>query len=223
MVCQLLIKPCVFEGNVVVTLMKLLLFIPACFALNMTPGPNNLLSMTNAQRYNIRVACYAGLGRLLAFAGLIILTALGLATVLYASEKLFLIIKVVGGVYLLVLAFQLWRADGATQVSTQIGGKSRFALAQQEFFLAAGNPKAILIFTAFLPQFVDPAGDVTTQLLYLGALFLVLECGAIFLYAFFGRVLGHWFARPEKQRWFNRVCATLLGSAGVGLLFVSRD
>ena len=194
--------------------MKLLLFIPACFAFIMSPGPNNLLSMTNAQRYNIRVACYAGLGRLLAFAGLIILTALGLATVLYASEKLFLIIKVVGGVYLLVLAFQLWRADGATQVSTQSGGKSRFALAQQEFFLAAGNPKAILIFTAFLPQFVDPAGDVTTQLLYLGA---------IFLYAFFGRVLGHWFARPEKQRWFNRVCATLLGSAGVGLLFVSRD
>ena len=83
----------------------LLLFLPACFALNMAPGPNNLLSMANAKRYGVRIACYAGIGRLVAFAGMITLAATGLASILYASETLFLAIKVVGGLYLFWLAF----------------------------------------------------------------------------------------------------------------------
>lgn len=68
---------------------KLLLFIPACFALNMTPGPNNLLSMNNARCYGFQAAFVAGLGRILAFSGMIALAASGLAVVLYTSETLF--------------------------------------------------------------------------------------------------------------------------------------
>ncbi|WP_345860905.1 LysE family translocator [Shewanella algae] len=203
--------------------MTILLFIPACFALNMAPGPNNLLSMANAKRYGIRTACYAGIGRLVAFVGMITLAATGLATVLYTSEKLFLAIKVVGGVYLLWLAYQLWTADSTQGDSEALGEKSFFQLARQEFLLAAGNPKAILIFTAFLPQFVDPAGSVGYQFLILGVLFLMLEWVAIAGYAFFGKALRHWFSRPSMRRLFNRVCAGLLGSAGVGLLLARRE
>ncbi|WP_349589197.1 LysE family translocator [Alteromonas sp. NFXS44] len=203
--------------------MTILLFIPACFALNMAPGPNNLLSMANAKRYGVRTACYAGIGRLVAFVAMITLAATGLATVLYTSEKLFLAIKVVGGLYLLWLAYQLWTADPTEGDSEAPGGKSFFQLARQEFLLAAGNPKAILIFTAFLPQFVDPAGSVGYQFLILGVLFLMLECVAIAGYAFFGKALRHWFSRPSMRRLFNRVCAGLLGSAGVGLLLARRE
>ncbi|MEC4768050.1 LysE family translocator [Halomonas sp. CUBES01] len=205
------------------TLMTILLFIPACFALNMAPGPNNLLSMANAKRYGIKAACYAGIGRLVAFVGMITLAATGLATVLYTSEKLFFVIKIVGGLYLLWLAFQLWTADPTDGGDEAQGGKSLFQLARQEFFLAAGNPKAILIFTAFLPQFVDPAGSVGLQFLMLGGLFLTLEWVAIAGYAFFGKALRHWFSRPSLRRLFNRLCAGLLGSAGVGLLLARRE
>ena len=72
---------------------KLLLFIPACFALNMTPGPNNLLSMNNARCYGFQAALVAGLGRIAAFSGMIALAASGLAVVLYTSETLFFLIK----------------------------------------------------------------------------------------------------------------------------------
>ena len=75
-------------------LSSLLLFIPACFALNMAPGPNNLLSLHNASRYGLRTACVAGGGRILAFSGMIALAAMGLAVVLHTSEYLFLAIKV---------------------------------------------------------------------------------------------------------------------------------
>lgn len=205
------------------TLMTILLFVPACFALNMAPGPNNLLSMANAKRYGIRVACLAGIGRLVAFVGMITLAATGLATVLYTSEKLFLAIKVAGGLYLLWLAFQLWTADSTDVGNESLAGKSLFQLSRQEFFLAVGNPKAILIFTAFLPQFVDPTGSVGLQFLILGVLFLMLEWVAIAGYAFFGKGLRHWFSRPSMRRLFNRICAGLLGSAGVGLLLARRE
>lgn len=205
------------------SLMAILLFIPACFALNMAPGPNNLLSMANAKRYGVRTACYAGIGRLVAFVGMITLAAMGLATVLSTSEKLFLIIKVVGGLYLLWIAFQLWTADPSDNENEALGGRSLLQLGRQEFFLAAGNPKAILIFTAFLPQFVDPAGSVGFQFLVLGTLFLVLEWIAIAGYAFVGKVLRNWFSRPSMRRVFNRICSGLLGSAGIGLLLARRE
>jgi threonine/homoserine/homoserine lactone efflux protein len=189
----------------------------------MAPGPNNLLSMANARQYGIRVALLAGIGRLVAFTGMITLAATGLATVLYTSEKLFFVIKVAGGLYLLWLAFQLWIADSSDCGSESLCDMSLFQLARQEFFLAVGNPKAILIFTAFLPQFVDPSGHVGFQFLILGSIFLILEWVAIAGYAYFGKVMRHWFSRPSMRRVFNRVCSGLLGSAGAGLLLARRE
>lgn len=203
-------------------LLTLLFFVPACFALNMAPGPNNLLSMSNAKRYGVRMACLAGIGRLAAFVVMIALAASGLATVLYTSEKLFLLIKVLGAGYLFWLAFQLWGAESGDE-DMAAAPMGLWGLSRQEFLLAAGNPKAILIFTAFLPQFVKPGGDVAFQFLILGALFLVLEWVAIIGYACFGAFLRHWFSRPAMRRLFNRTCASLLASAGIGLLVARRE
>ena len=114
-------------------------FIPACFALNMTPGPNNLMALNNAKRYGWSHACLAGLGRLSAFAVMITLAASGLATLLYASELFFTLLKVLGA-----------------------------------------------------------------------------------LYASAGRLLDKGLGKPSWQRAFNRLCATLLGSAGLGLLLSKR-
>lgn len=79
------------------TLMTILLFIPASFALNMAPGPNNLLSMANAKRYGIKAACCAGIGRLVAFVVMITLAATGLVTVLYTPEKLWRTVSAMAG------------------------------------------------------------------------------------------------------------------------------
>ncbi len=201
----------------------LLLFVPACFALNMAPGPNNLLSVSNATRYGFRRSCLAGAGRLVAFAGMIGLASAGLAAVLHTSELLFYAIKTVGAIYLFYLAWQLWRAlpgDGmGVGAAASVGW---WKLARQEFLVAAGNPKAILIFTAFLPQFVDPAGPVGAQFLVLGGLFLLLEVVALAAYAWMGARMQRWFAQPRGKRIFNRTCAGLLAGAGMGLLLSRR-
>jgi len=203
-------------------LATLSLFLPACFALNMAPGPNNLLSVSNATRYGYRRACVAGIGRLLAFAGMIALAAAGLAVVLQTSELLFYGIKIVGAGYLLYLAWQLWRANPAAEDAVTAPANGLLALARQEFLVAAGNPKAILIFTAFLPQFVDPNRAITPQFMLLGVLFLLLEWIAISAYAYMGLHMRRWFAEPRGKRIFNRCCAGLLSAAASVLLMAKR-
>lgn len=175
-------------------LATLSLFLPACFALNMAPGPNNLLSVSNSTRYGYRTACIAGLGRLLAFAGMIALASAGLAVVLQTSALLFYAIKIVGAAYLFYLAWQLWRANPGAEAAASDAPAGILTLARQEFLVAAGNPKAILIFTAFLPQFVNPNQPVPAQFALLGALFLLLEWIAIGAYAYMGLHMRRWFS-----------------------------
>src|SRR3989344_4634096 len=123
-------------------LTTLTLFLPACFALNMAPGPNNLLSVSNSTRYGYRTACLAGVGRLLAFAGMIALASAGLAVVLQTSELLFYAIKILGAAYLFYLALQLWRADPQAQSESGTAQGGTWAVARQEVLVAAGDTKS---------------------------------------------------------------------------------
>jgi threonine/homoserine/homoserine lactone efflux protein len=199
-----------------------LFFLPACFAINLAPGPNNLLSINVAARHGFMTAFVGGAGRLVAFAAMIVLAATGLAVVLHASEWFFLAIKLAGAAYLVLLAIQLWRSDAPAIDATHEESASLARIARQEFLVAAGNPKAILVFTAFLPQFVDIAKPMPSQFAILGASFLVLECVAIAVYAWAGMHLGKWLVRARVRRWFNRCCGAFLAAIGLSFLLVRR-
>jgi threonine/homoserine/homoserine lactone efflux protein len=201
----------------------LLLFIPACFALNLAPGPNNLMAMKNAKDLGLKIAILAGLGRLFAFSLMIAIAAFGLAKVLLASQALFMVIKIVGASYLLYIAYRLWLSEESKEQVVELEEKHLVSLAKQEFLLAIGNPKAILIFTAFLPQFIDTSGDVDQQFLLLGVMFLVLEWVAISLYACFGVYLRSLFSQPKMRTLFNKCCASFLGISGLALLLNARS
>jgi threonine/homoserine/homoserine lactone efflux protein len=199
-----------------------LFFLPACFAINLAPGPNNLLSINVAARHGFMTAFVGGTGRLVAFAMMLVLAATGLAVVLHASEWFFLAIKLAGAAYLIWLAIQLWRSDAPAIDTSQPPDASLGRIARQEFLVAAGNPKAILVFTAFLPQFVDVAKPILPQFAVLGASFLVLEWVAVALYSWAGMHLGKWLVRAKVRRWFNRVCGGFLAAIGVSFLLVRR-
>ena len=204
------------------TTAALLIFIPACFALNLSPGPNNLFAMTTATKHGTRIALFhEPLGRLLAFVLMITFASLGLVAVLHTSEVLFLVIKIVGALYLFYIAWQLWNSSAMHINKDAKPTESLLKLAQHEFMLAAGNPKAILIFTAFLPQFVDASEPVASQFMVVGSMFLILEWIAVLVYALAGSLLGPWLQSSKRQMIFNRLSATLLSGAGVGLLLSS--
>lgn len=105
-----------------------------------------------------------------------------------------------------------------------LAAEHQLAASAPHAHVAIGNPKAILIFTAFLPQFVSVGSTtpVSEQFLWLGLLFLLLEWAAIALYAGLGAYMQRWFSQPGPRRLFNRVSASLLGCAGLGLLAARR-
>lgn len=142
---------------------------------------------------------------------------------LQTSETLFFIIKIAGALYLFYLAVQLWRAPCAPAETSTTTQQPLWSLLKQEFLVAAGNPKAILIFTAFLPQFVDAGEAAAPKLAVLGALFVVLEWLAIAAYAYVSSHLSRWFASAKRRQTFNRICGSLLGVAGLGLLAARRS
>ncbi|MEO0423792.1 MAG: LysE family translocator [Pseudomonadota bacterium] len=179
-----------------------LLFIPACFALNLAFGPNNLLAMTHGANGGICFAQQAACGRLLAFVPMIGVSALGLGVILTASAAAFTAVKWLGAGYLIWLGISLWRsAPGAAMRRSEGRRLTRGQAFRSEAVVAISNPKAILIFAAFFPQFV--AVDAYWQsYALLGAAFLVLEAVAIAIYATFGCFASKYAAArlPTLQR-----------------------
>lgn len=201
-----------------------LLFIPAAFALNVFPGPNNILSLSNGARYGFTAAFYAGCGRLPAFAVMIILTAIGLGAVLAASETAFTLLKGIGAAYLIYLGIKMYFARGqavAFGLAVQPVTSLR-VLARRDFLVAASNPKAIAIFTAFFPQFLVQGQPFWVQLLLMGSVFLLLEIVAIALYAIGGLRLRGLAGSAVGLRWINRGSGIALICAGITLLFSRR-
>ena len=203
------------------TLATYLLFLPACFALNMAFGPNNLLSVNNGARWGVRPAVVAALGRLLAFALMIAVAGIGMGALLAASALAFNLVKWLGAAYLIWLGIKLLRAPAPSLAATDDAiaqAPDLRALARQEFTVAIGNPKAILVFTAFFPQFVAPEAYAQSYLL-LGMSFLGLEVVAIALYALLGARVRRLARGGPAMRWFNRVSGSMM--IGFGLLLAA--
>lgn len=195
-------------------------FIPACFALNCAPGPNNMLAFSNGARLGFGPAMLGGLGRLPAFALLIVVTIVGLGAVLAASAVAFTVVKILGALYLVYVGVQLWRKAKAL-VRMQSSETAIGALMKRDFVMAIANPKAIAIFTAFFPQFIDASAPAWGQLAQMGAVFLALEVAAVLIYVLAGAGFGRFIRSERVFVNLNRVVGAALVAAG-GSMALSR-
>ncbi|MFY0665198.1 MAG: LysE family transporter [Natronospirillum sp.] len=154
--------------------------------------------------------------QILGFAAVIGLSMFGIASLLSLAGELLLVMKIVGGLYLVWLGIQVWRSPSpGGGVGVLKGRVSRWNMARQGFLAALANPKAILFFAAFLPQFINPEVDLWLQFLIMAATFVLIEClTELFIAGFAGRVSG-WLGRCGKG--FNRVCGSLFILIGAWL------
>lgn len=205
------------------SLHDVMLFIPACLALNMIFGPNNLLSLTIGMSQGIGTAVVAAMGRLVAFVIMIAISAVGMGALMAASPFLFDVVKWIGALYLMWLGFSLIRnrpVDG-NALTLDTGNASIANLVGREFFVAASNPKAILIFTAFFPQFVEPSRYLQSFSI-LGALFLILEMVAILVYACAGSILKRFGGNVLARMWVDRVSGTFMIAFAFALMLSNQ-
>jgi threonine/homoserine/homoserine lactone efflux protein len=133
------------------------------------------------------------------------------------------VIKVAGGVYLLYLGIRMLRAGvaAAAPIAPAAPG-SRWKLFANTYIVTALNPKGIVFFVAFLPQFIDPQVPVATQLWILAVTFVVMAAINASLYAVFAGSARRLLATPRAQRRFNFAGGSLLSLAGIWALLAKR-
>ncbi len=193
------------------TLQQLAVFLPAAFLLGASPGANNLLAFISATKAGWLRTAQSIAGRLAAWAVLVVLVSAGLDVLLNTSKLAFVALKWVGVAYLLYLAWQFWNAD----VSAELEAPEVSTLRRREFLTLLGNPKAYLLLTAFLPQFVNDASPLMPQLFMLGAIYLAVEGAAALLWVTAGTLIGAHALTPMRRRIINRTSAGLMGAAAV--------
>ncbi len=182
----------------------LYLYLPACIAVSATPGPSNVLSLSHGSRHGFGPACLAGSGRLAAFIAMMALVSAGLAAALHAAPVLFEAIQIAGIGYLLFLLVRCWRQRRARGLGSVAPDCGLLRMARNEFVLAAGNPKVVVVFTVLVPRLVDPAHATVPQLALMGALFLSVEWLVIAAYAGVGAHLARCLKRPAVRRRLGR-------------------
>ncbi len=192
-----------------VTIQQLLIFLPAALLLGASPGANNLLAFISATKAGWFKTAKSIIGRLAAWAVLVVLVSLGLDALLRTSEFAFVALKWLGVAYLGYLAWRFWMAD----VSIEIEAPEVSTLMRREFLTLMGNPKAYLLLTAFLPQFVTDAAPLMPQLFTLGAIYLVVEGAAALIWVTAGTLVGAHALTPLRRRIINRASAGLMGMA----------
>ncbi|WP_233257823.1 LysE family translocator [Micromonospora sp. S4605] len=193
-------------------------YLAATVVLMVTPGPDMMFVLANAARYGTRAGVVAALGVAAGEAVHVAAVVCGLAALVSASPVLFTAIRWAGAAYLIVLGVRaLRRAGGPVDAVTEQGGRARRAFLRG-LVTNLLNPKMILFSVAFLPQFVDPAaGDVTAQLVLLGALFVAVQLAVdIALGAGAGRLAGR-LADGRWSRRINRICAVAFVALGIRL------
>ncbi len=192
-----------------------LVYLAAAVGLSLTPGPNGLLSLTHGACYGFRPTVSTVLGGALGFFLLIAISLAGFGTLLAASERAFLVAKWIGAAYLVYLGIRVWRSAppdfGAATCLTRTNDLGTYKMFQQGFLVAVSNPKGLLFFAAFLPQFMVAGSPFLLQLAVFGGTFVLVEVVYELLLARFAQRIAPWLAR--SGRWFNRIT----GGAFVGI------
>lgn len=196
-------------------------FLLAAVLITASPGPDNLMVLSTGMARGRRHGIAFGLG---CAAGCLSHTALALAGVsalVAASPAAFTALRWAGGLYLVWLGVQALRHAGQSGLgSASAGSETPGRLFARGLVANAINPKVVLFFLSFLPQFVQPAqGSVGLQIGLLGLLF-TLQAAVLFgLLGFFAGSVGGWLQRrPGAGLWLDRVAGALFVGLGLRLI-----
>ncbi|AJP58697.1 lysine transporter LysE [Pandoraea vervacti] len=187
------------------------------------PGPNTLLALANGVSGNWRVVFVGMCGAALSDVIVVAAVGAGLGALLMASASLFATIKWIGVAYLVWLAIQLWRAQpqdlSRVRVKSDLSARRVFL---RSFGVALTNPKILLFFSAFLPQFVDTSMPLAPQYAVLAVVSAAIDIVVMTLYATGGVQAARLMTARGLKR-LNRVCAVVMFSLAGGLALYRKS
>ena len=193
-----------------------LIYFLAATGLSLSPGPNGLLALTHGALHGRRKAMYTITGGALGFVIVIALSMFGIGALLQTSLVWLTVLKWLGGAYLIWLGIQVWRSPPLSLDATGSSEpRARWSMFQQGALSAITNPKAILFFAAFLPQFLDPHRSLFLQFIIMASTFAAIEIATEFFIASMANRISPWLRRVGRR--FNQVCGGVFMAIGVAL------
>jgi threonine/homoserine/homoserine lactone efflux protein len=200
-----------------------LAFVLASAVLILIPGPNVTLLVANSLAYGAHRALATLAGTSSAIALQLAITVLGMTSLMAVLAAWFEWLRWAGVLYLVWLGVQQWRAPPVALEDVDPAAVAGRTLFWRGFLVSATNPKTLLFYAAFFPQFVDPASPPGPQLLLMSATFLGLATGLDGGYVLLAGRLRQLFRGQRRARLRNRLTGSLLIGAGLGLALARRQ
>ena len=198
-----------------------LLYATTVFIASIVPGPTMLLALSHGMQFGAKRAIASAMGNLTITIIQALVSIAGLGTILIASETAFHVIKSAGAAYLVYIGIRIlispnmsFSPDNSNQVQNKISLKKLFS---QAAIVTAGNPKAIVFFTAIFPQFINPHTAYLAQSCLLLSIGSIIAFSCFMLYAVSGQKIVILFSKASVGKCINRIIGGTFIGTGVGL------
>ncbi|MDA1101043.1 MAG: LysE family translocator [Proteobacteria bacterium] len=206
--------------------MSMEFYVAFCLAtsvLIILPGPIVTLVVAQSLRHGTATGLATVAGSSIGNALLVAVGALGLSTAMVLLADLFDLIRWLGAAYLIWFGLRAWRAKGMALEDTAAGApRAKTKVFWQGLVVAITNPKTILFYAAFFPQFIDPAVPLAPQLVLMSVSFVIIAATFDGCYALLAGRLRGFFQGARRARIRNRLTGALLIATGIGLILVRR-
>lgn len=197
-----------------------LAYLVACILIVLLPGPTMTLIIANSLAHGTRAGLLTAAGNQVGLALIIAAVAIGLASSIEAMGWWFDWLRLAGAAYLVWLGWKLIRSSGATEAAAP-APRPRGGFLLQSFLVSLSNPKTLIFFGAFIPQFVDPTGDYARQITLLGLTAMAVAAVGDSFYAILAGRAGQALSRA-RVRLISRISGGFLIAGGVWLALQRR-
>lgn len=199
-----------------------LIYSVTVFVASIIPGPSMLLALTHGMKYGVKRTTISALGNVTVTLIQASVSIVGLGAILIASESIFQFIKWAGALYLIYMGISILRSSkislltSKTNDSIKVNSLRRMYF--QSVFVTAGNPKAIVFFTAVFPQFIDPNTSFLVQSCILISTCAFIGFACFMIYALSGQKIVSLFSQATLGKHVNRIIGGSFIGAGIGLV-----
>lgn len=191
--------------------------------ISLTPGAGAINTMSNALTAGFRRSIWGIMGQQLALIIHVVIVAAGVGIIVSNSPLLFMLIRYVGAAYLVYLGVRklLAKAEKVDDAAAPAAVESGFSMFRRGLWVNLLNPKAIVFFLAFMPQFIRPDEPLLQQYLILTATVVVIDIIVMwFVFAAGAKQLKHLTTSPRGQLILNRIFGILFIVVGILLVLV---
>ena len=192
-------------------------YVVACVVIIMVPGPTVTLIIASSMRHGVRAGLANVAGTQAGIALMIVIAGIGLTTVIEAMGHWFELLRLLGAAYLIWMGWQMLRSSGRLDPG-QAPARPRGGFFLQGFLVAVSNPKTLVFFGAFFPQFIDPAGDYALQISVMGVTALVFAVASDSAYAMVAARAGRLLS-ARRVKLLSRISGSFLIGGGLWLAF----